>query len=488
MLLGFGFAAKRAASIGGTSSSRVIIFGRKRILKCWALSMSSGRGAYYKNKYGGGGGGRGGGRGGRGGGGGRGRGRGGRFDDSNNNNNDQPPRPLSLGGSFTDLEALLQSIDGRSYPAYHDLEHEWHYHHPNNNGNNSTIAFSLHVGRAQSDPFAPPTRCQIRIPATQFVDAWPNHEVFAMMRHSESSSNAVARVAAADYLLRHLYQTCQSLGADQSLGGGGGGWSGPKGGDIQILAPTQHVLEQSAVQIIPADSATNAGSSSNNNSNAVVVLQLTINLPARGRNILGLAAREILCTILPRLVQNVCALLPNPLWHHVRSVQDQVWLQDQLATHNLVAFVPNGSILPRLSGVDNRPLSDAVPFQSPSTLKGSFTLPYTEQTIEGMGIPQGVTLICGGGFHGKSTLLQALQWGIHPKVPGDGREFCVVQPTATSIRAEDGRSVQSVNIADFLRDLPGKSKDTTCFSTENASGSTSQASNIVEVRLFVSAL
>ena len=425
-----------------------------------AFCAMSGRGAYYKNKYGN--------RSGRGGGrsndSGRGRGRSG----GSGSGGPFPKRgrfegvsQLTVGGSFVDLARLLESIDGRNYPTYHDLEREWHHDEKANN------KFSLRIGRAQSDPFAPPTWCQIRIPATEFVDNWPE----------TLRDNPVARVAASDFLLRHLYRTCQSLGADKTVRtGGGSGWSGPKGGDLQILAPTQHVLEQSAVQIAKADNGTNQTD---------VVLQMTVNLPARGRTILGYAAKEIFCNILPQLVAALLALPTKPLWDHVHLIEDQVWLQNQLAAWGLVAFIPNGSILPRRSGVDDRPLLDAVPFSSPPNLECSFDLPNTNNTIIGMGIPEGVTLICGGGFHGKSTLLQALQWGIYPKIQGDGREFCVVRPLATSIRAEDGRSVQSVNIADFLRDLPGKAKDTTCFSTENASGSTSQASSIVEVRRTV---
>jgi predicted ABC-class ATPase len=365
----------------------------------------------------------------------------------------------------------LQNIDGKSYPAYHGLEHEWH-HQSIEQGTKTT--FRLRVGRAQSDPYAPPTRSQIRIPAEQFVSQWPNVIMEQQQQQQQQQSNKVARVAAADYLLRHLYQTCQSLGADQSIrsgGGGGGGWSGPKGGDLQILAPTQHVVEQSAVQIGQDRDGSNE-----------VILQMTINLPARGRTVLGKAAEKIFCSILPQFVASLTALPVDPLWQHVQSVQDQVWLQDQLEAERLVAFIPNGAILPRRSGVDDRPMLDAVPFTTPSSLQRSFVLPSNGKTVTGMGIPEGVTLICGGGFHGKSTLLHALQWGIYPKIPGDGREFCMVRPRATTIRAEDGRSVQSSDISDFLKDLPGKSKDTTIFSTENASGSTSQASNIVEVR------
>jgi predicted ABC-class ATPase len=124
---------------------------------------------------------------------------------------------------------------------------------------------------------------------------------------------------------------------------------------------------------------------------------------------------------------------------------------------------------------------DVVPFESPPSLQACFTLPNLKETIYGMGIPRGITLVCGGGFHGKSTVLQAIQSGIYLKVPGDGREFCVTSARAQKIRAEDGRFVNQVDISPFINNLPF-GKDTTCFSTEDASGSTSQAENIIEVR------
>jgi predicted ABC-class ATPase len=292
-------------------------------------------------------------------------------------------------------------------------------------------------------------------------------------------------MALGDFLLRNLYNSCKRLGADASLGdGAGGGWQGPKGGDIQVLEPCQHVLEQSAVRI--------------DRTNGNVIAQITINLPARGRTILGRAAEQILGSTLPTMIQQsfYYSNLPSKdeLQKHVESVEDQVWLQRQLETRNLVAFVRNGAILPRISGDDDRPMDarQAVPFTSPKggdssndrerqRMEVSFALPNAEITILGMGIPKGITLICGGGFHGKSTLLSVLQNGVYPKVVGDGREFCVVDPNACKIRAEDGRNVQAVDISNFINNLP-YGKDTTDFSTMDASGSTSQAAFIQEVR------
>lgn len=237
------------------------------------------------------------------------------------------------------------------------------------------------------------------------------------------------------------------------------------------MEPCQHVLEQSAITIDPKTGD--------------ITAQVTINLPARGRTVLGHAAAEIFEQTLVTLVRQslyYASLNPDHLKQHVDSIEDQYWLQGQLASRGLVAFVRNGAILPRASGVDDHPMSEktAIPFRSPERLDVSFDLPTLQTKISGMGIPRGVTLICGGGFHGKSTLLHALQLGVYCKIPGDGREFCVTNLHAMKIRAEDGRCVTSVDISPFINNLPF-GKDTTNFSTPDASGSTSQASNIVEV-------
>lgn len=406
-----------------------------------------GRGEYYKNKYG-----RGGGRGG--GGRGRGRGGGGRNDTNGNSSGH------SCGGSYDDLMNTLMSIDGKSYPAYHDIESfEKGWVHTGTPS--SPIKFTLFVGRAQSDPYARPTRCRIVVPASTAK--------FPPILYQ----NQVRAVALADYVNRAFYHTCQTMGADQSAAGGGG-WSGPKGGDIQIVGPSQHVLQQSAVMISPTTGD--------------VTAQFTVNLPARGRTILGSKAIEIFQNIVPSFVQSSLmfpALNSDRVERHVLSIEDQNWLRDQLAPSGLVAFVPNGAVLPRASGADDRPMnsnsnSNVVKFESPQALQVEFTLPNLNKTIQGMGIKKGVTVIVGGGFHGKSTLLSALQVGVYNKIPGDGREFCVCDDSATKIRAEDGRAVTAVDITSFITNLPfGKLTDN--FTSKDASGSTSQASNIVEV-------
>lgn len=414
-----------------------------------------GRGEYYRNKYGGGGrGGRGGGGDGRGGGGRGGRGRG---SASTSGSDSQQQGGGSKGGSYDDLMQLLAQIDGKQYPAYHSLTTAencgWKHQ-----------SFTLQIGRTQSDPFAAPTRCRVILPIT--VSHLP----------ATLFSNKVRRIATGDFLWRQLYRNCRAMGADKTLAannsGGGGGWSGPKGGDLNVMEPVQHVMEQSAVQVY---------------ADGTVVAQITLNLPARGRSVLAEEARQIFGTVLPRMIQDSLvfeSLAAAMLTQHVDSVEDQLWLQDQLDDAGLVAFVNNGAILPRVSGAADNDLpmdaDSAIPFQSPPNLEVSFTLPTTGTTVTGMGVRKGVTLICGGGFHGKSTLLQTLQLGVYSKIPGDGREFCVTSANAVKIRAEDGRCVKSVDISPFINNLPF-GKDTKCFSTLDASGSTSQATNIVEV-------
>jgi predicted ABC-class ATPase len=149
-----------------------------------------------------------------------------------------------------------------------------------------------------------------------------------------------------------------------------------------------------------------------------------------------------------------------------------------LADAGLVAFVGNGAVLPRRSGVDDRPLSDGVKFLSPPSLEVAIETPNAG-AIRGMGIPRGITLIVGGGFHGKSTVLRAVEAGIWDHIPGDGRELVVSDPDVVKIRAEDGRAVHAVDISDFISHLPG-GRGTSSFTTDLASGSTSQAASLVE--------
>ncbi|MFP4130332.1 MAG: P-loop domain-containing protein, partial [Halorhodospira sp.] len=234
---------------------------------------------------------------------------------------------------------------------------------------------------------------------------------------------------------------------------------------VQIDAGAQTVLDRSAVLL------TDAG----------VELRFTVALPAKGRTILGRQAAEILCRQLPEIVADAAQasrLDVDALLRHCAVVEDQQALRARLADRGLVAFVADGAILPRRSGVDDRPLADAIPFEAPASLRVTLEAPNAG-AVTGMGVPQGITLIVGGGFHGKSTLLNALELGVYDHVPGDGRDAVVTVEDAAKIRAEDGRAVHEVDLSPYIAELPfGKS--TRAFTTELASGSTSQAASLQE--------
>jgi len=199
---------------------------------------------------------------------------------------------------------------------------------------------------------------------------------------------------------------------------------------------------------------------------------------AAGRRIRGREAETILCGELPRLARELASAGEEPR-PFVECVENQEAIRERLAARGLLAFVGEGSVLPRASGVSDRPLADAIPFRTPKPLAVEVEVPNAPHRVRGMGVPRGVTLIVGGGYHGKSTLLRALERGVYPHVPGDGREWVVTDPGALKVRAEDGRRVERVDIGAFIGDLPG-GRSTRAFRSDDASGSTSQAASIVE--------
>jgi predicted ABC-class ATPase len=332
------------------------------------------------------------------------------------------------------LQALLLKLDQQSYKAYKQIAENYQF-----------PGFTLIIDYVQGDPFAAPSRLRIIVPQSEA--GFP-----AKLYQSPSRE-----IALRDYLNRQFHQVSSSM---QERRGSG------KSGLIAIASPQQQVLERSAIFI----------------NDRQLEARFVVGLPARGRTILGRQAAELLCEDLPQIVGRslkFSALNAAAIQHHVETVEDADWLRSQLVEKQLVAFIPNGAILPRQSGVDDRPLkSESIPFQSPESLQVSFDRP-NQGSISGMGIPQGVTLIVGGGYHGKSTLLKAIALGVYNHIPGDGREQIVTDPAAVKIRAEDGRSIVGVDISPFINHLP-QGRSTTQFSTPNASGSTSQAANIVE--------
>jgi len=334
------------------------------------------------------------------------------------------------------LKQTLNQLDGRNYKAYHDIKGEFQFDQ-----------FTVFVDHVQGDPFAKPSRIRVRVPR-QFA-RFPEDTV----------KNKSRTIALRDFLARNFHNAARKY----SSGNRGTGHSG----DIRIQKPGQEILERSSV-IVTAD---------------FVEASFTMGLPAFGRRIAGQHAAAMFLNELPQIVEHALLyknLNRNDLYNHIETSEDADALREKLETVNIVAFVADGAILPRASGIDPRPLTrgNVVPFQSPGPFRLEIELPNRGK-ITGMGVPEGITLIVGGGYHGKSTLLKAIETGIYNHIPGDGREFVVTVPGAVKIRAMDGRNIEKVNISPFINNLPFGT-DTTAFSTENASGSTSQAATIIE--------
>ena len=330
------------------------------------------------------------------------------------------------------LHQFLRQIDRQSYRDYKDLGRRYEF-----------PGFALLIDRVQGDPFAAPSQMRVKIPQSQA--GFP----------SDLFRNPSREIGLRDFLTRQFSQAAESI--QQQRGSGSSGL-------IAIARPGQTMLARSAVLMNEAE----------------VEIRFVVGLPAFGRRVAGMQAAEMLGEDLPTVVDRVLyrSLDATALQRQVETAEDADWLRQQLSDRGLVAFVANGAVLPRRSGVDDRPLPAGVPFRSPPELEVEFTCPNAGKVV-GMGVPAGVTLIVGGGYHGKSTLLRAIELGVYNHVPDDGRDRVVTNPTAVKIRAEDGRSVNQVDISPFINHLPFR-RSTTQFSTANASGSTSQAANIVE--------
>ena len=331
------------------------------------------------------------------------------------------------------LVTKIDRIDRKGYGAYKDLAGDFEFD-----------GFTLSIDRVQRDPFAPPSLVRVRTKENGF-----DQRLF---------DNPVRRIAFEDFLTRRVDEVIRRV----VRGNRGSGGSGR----VEIQRPSQKVLHRTSMV---------AGRD-------YVEARMAVGLPARGRSVNGRAARAVLLGELPEIVG--LALKPESMDGegarlHVETVEDAEYVRGLLPSLGLVAFVADGSVLPRESGASDRPLGEgAVPFESPDEFRVEVELP-NRGSVMGMGIPEGVTLVAGGGFHGKSTLLSALAWGVYDHVPEDGRELVVARGDAVKVRAEDGRSVAGVDISAMIGDLPG-GRSTKSFSTPNASGSTSQAANIAE--------
>lgn len=327
------------------------------------------------------------------------------------------------------LRRVLSEIDGKGYGAYRSLVGAY----------SLSCGLELRVDHVQPDPFAPPSRIRAKVPPRLLgLPRW-------------SFDDPIRRMACEDFLLRSLGEALRRLrGRHRAF----------------VYEPDQEVLRRSALRV----------------EDGGVEVRLYADLPASGRRVLGLEALRLFLEVLPRaLLEGLTygRLDRAAFKEHVETVEDNCHLRGKLEEMGLVCFVADGAILPRASGTSTRPMSQgAIPFESPPELAVEVEL-KNRGRVRGMGIPRGVTLITGGGYHGKSTLLEAIELGVYPHVPGDGRELVATVEGAVKVRAEDGRVVRGVDISPFISNLPQGIR-TDLFSTDDASGSTSQAASIQE--------
>ena len=335
-----------------------------------------------------------------------------------------------------ELRSLLNRIDRRGYPAYKDTRGTYQF--PN---------YILSIDHVQGDPFAAPSRLSILVKGR--AAGFP----------PELYDRPHRRIALQDQLTRRFGAAAERF-SFQAKGSG-------QSGLIAVSRCGQEVLERTACRLDPKSGD--------------VLMRFDVGFPANGRTVNAGELGKILFDFLPKCAEQALFyqnIDRERLRAAVDLAEDQHCVREQLPGLGLCAFVANGSVLPRASGVSSKPMGDGVKFMSPKELEVTLDLPRGRR-ITGMGIRRGVTLIVGGGYHGKSTLLGALELGVYDHIAGDGREYVITDPTAVKIRAEDGRSIRKTDISLFISGLPN-GKDTVAFETEDASGSTSQAANVIE--------
>lgn len=336
--------------------------------------------------------------------------------------------------SAENLRGLLESIDRKSYPAYKSAQGAYDF------GD-----YALSIDHVQGDPFASPSKLSISL--SHLKAGYPT--AFFDALHKQT--------ALEDYLVR---QFAQEIARFNFRAKGSG-----KSGLIATSNPGPEILKRSACEI----------------DGKGITVRFEAGFPANGRTINSGELIKILFDFLPRCVRSVCFYRnrkAQEVMEVVHLAEDQAAIRRELISKNLVSFVADEAILPRESGISSRPMKGSVPFISPDSLRVTLELPH-RGPITGMGLRRGITLIVGGGYHGKSTLLKALEAGVYNHIAGDGREYVITEDSAVKLRAEDGRSVRSTDISMFINDLPNQ-KDTHCFTTEDASGSTSQAAAVIE--------
>lgn len=346
--------------------------------------------------------------------------------------------------TISDLKNLLLSIDHRGYPAYKETRGQW-----------SCGNYILSIDHVQGDPFASPSNVSVIVPGR--IALFPGDYMTPKYR----------LVTLEDMLLRLFSRQLRDRDRDRQHGGDSRREGSGKSGLVTVSRPGQEILERTACRVDPVSGD--------------VTVRFEIGFPASGRSINARALIKILDEFLPGAVASSLlyrGIDRKSLAAAIDLADDRAFIRNELRARGLCAFVADGAILPRQSGISPLPMKGAVPFRSPEALAVTLDLPHAG-AMRGMGIRRGITLIVGGGYHGKSTLLGALEKGVYDHIGGDGREYVITDGTAVKVRAEDGRSITDVDISLFIRDLPN-GKDTVRFSTQDASGSTSQAANVIE--------
>ena len=285
------------------------------------------------------------------------------------------------------MERLLKklaALQQKSYKAYKELKGEYDFGW-----------YRLSIDHVQGDPFAQPSRISLHL------------------SHTESGlparlwSNPARQTACEDFLARALRKAIeQHVCAPHGSG---------RSGEVAISANGQQVLKRNCILIAPDG----------------IEARITVGLPAAGRRVLADDARRILIDELPRVVRDALIyknLSADKFEAHVDCIEDQSTLRKSLSDLGLIAFLADGALLPRRSGIDDKPMANSViPLRAPDSMAVEVSLP-NRGAIRGLGIKKGITLIVGGGFHGKSTLLHALERGVYDHIPGDGRETSVTEP------------------------------------------------------------
>lgn len=337
--------------------------------------------------------------------------------------------------SSAELKKDILAIDHRGYPGYKGLHGRYQFKD-----------HVLSIDHVQGDPFASPSHLSVHV---------DGHKAGFPKDYYQDD---ISRITLQDHLTRCFGKAL----APFSFKAKGSG----KSGLLSVSYCGQQVLERTACEV-SADGS--------------VTVRFEAGFPANGRSVNAGELVKMLFQFVPEAAQIALfydRLNKNALKAAIELARDQQFIREHLSEQGLAAFLADGSVLPRESGISDRPMKGAVPFQSPAACKVTVTLPY-HGPITGMGIKKGITLFVGGGYHGKSTILQALEMGVYNHIAGDGREYVITDPSAWKLRAEDGRSISHTDISPFINHLPNK-KDTVHFSTEDASGSTSQAANLME--------